>query len=253
MGGGHRMRDAARLKYVHAIIQMSTARVHRSDPHKDTAWPPQPSHPGGSLAEALDARRREGRPVRVGLIGAGQMGTDILVQTAHMPGIEVVAAADAVSRHRLRRLQVAGDGPREPAPSTAPRGVAPRSRAAASRSRARYRDVCTAEASTSSSTPPAIRTSAPRSRSPPSPRGKHIVMMNVEADVTIGAYLSAEAAAAGVVYTLGAGDEPTSTMELVNFVRGLGYPVVAAGKGKNNRSASTRRPMPTSRRRSGAT
>ncbi len=64
--------------------------------------------------------------------------------------------------------------------------------------------------------------------------GKHIVMMNVEADVTIGPYLSAKAAEAGVVYTLGAGDEPSSTMELVNFLRGLGYPIVAAGKGKNN-------------------
>ena len=59
-------------------------------------------------------------------------------------------------------------------------------------------------------------------------------MMNVEADVTIGAYLSAKAEEAGVVYTLGAGDEPSSTMELVNFLRGLGYPIVAAGKGKNN-------------------
>jgi hypothetical protein len=64
--------------------------------------------------------------------------------------------------------------------------------------------------------------------------GKHIVMMNVEADVTIGAYLAAKADEAGVVYTLGAGDEPSSTMELVNFLRGLGYPIVAAGKGKNN-------------------
>jgi predicted homoserine dehydrogenase-like protein len=64
--------------------------------------------------------------------------------------------------------------------------------------------------------------------------GKHLVMMNVEADVTIGAYLSREARRLGVVYTLGAGDEPSSTMELVNFVTGLGYPIVAAGKGKNN-------------------
>jgi predicted homoserine dehydrogenase-like protein len=59
-------------------------------------------------------------------------------------------------------------------------------------------------------------------------------MMNVEADVTVGPYLAAKADEAGVVYTLGAGDEPSSTMELVNFVRSLGYPVVAAGKGKNN-------------------
>jgi predicted homoserine dehydrogenase-like protein len=63
---------------------------------------------------------------------------------------------------------------------------------------------------------------------------KHIVMMNVEADVTAGAYLSAKAREAGVVYTLGAGDEPTAAMELIRFVKALGYPVVAAGKGKNN-------------------
>jgi predicted homoserine dehydrogenase-like protein len=63
---------------------------------------------------------------------------------------------------------------------------------------------------------------------------KPMVMMNVEADVTIGAILSARAREAGVVYTLGAGDEPSSTMELVNFLRALGYPIVAAGKGKNN-------------------
>ncbi len=65
-------------------------------------------------------------------------------------------------------------------------------------------------------------------------QGKHLVMMNVEADVTIGPYLRAQAERAGVVYTLGAGDEPTAAMELINFVGALGYPVVAAGKGKNN-------------------
>ena len=64
--------------------------------------------------------------------------------------------------------------------------------------------------------------------------GKHIVMMNVEADVTIGAYLAAQARRKGVVYTLGAGDEPSSAMELIRFVKALGYPVIAAGKGKNN-------------------
>src|SRR4029079_12078022 len=48
--------------------------------------------------------------------------------------------------------------------------------------------------------------------------GKHLVMMNVEADVTIGAYLQHEAGKLGVVYTLGAGDEPSSCMGLINFV-----------------------------------
>jgi predicted homoserine dehydrogenase-like protein len=64
--------------------------------------------------------------------------------------------------------------------------------------------------------------------------GKHMVMMNVEADITIGAWLAAQARRKGVVYTLGAGDEPSSTMELIRFARTLGYGIVAAGKGKNN-------------------
>ena len=65
-------------------------------------------------------------------------------------------------------------------------------------------------------------------------RGKHLVMMNVEADVTIGAYLAAEAKRLGVVYSLGAGDEPSSCMELIEFVSAMGHNIVCAGKGKNN-------------------
>jgi predicted homoserine dehydrogenase-like protein len=64
--------------------------------------------------------------------------------------------------------------------------------------------------------------------------GKHLVMMNVEADVTIGPYLKHEADRLGVVYSVGAGDEPSSCMELIEFASALGYRVVAAGKGKNN-------------------
>jgi predicted homoserine dehydrogenase-like protein len=64
--------------------------------------------------------------------------------------------------------------------------------------------------------------------------GKHLVMMNVEADVTIGPYLKAQADRLGVVYSVGAGDEPSSCMELIEFVTALGLPIVAAGKGKNN-------------------
>ena len=193
-----------------------------------------PDAGSASLAEALDRRQREGRPVRVGLIGAGQMGTDIIVQTSLMAGIEVVAAADAIPENVFTACTIAGGGARPPEvvddPAAAARAIA-RGRLAVSRS---YRDVCTSEnvdvvidatGNPNVGAQVALSTIA---------AGKHIVMMNVEADVTIGPYLSAKAAEAGVVYTLGAGDEPSSTMELVNFLRGLGYPIVAAGKGKNN-------------------
>jgi predicted homoserine dehydrogenase-like protein len=64
--------------------------------------------------------------------------------------------------------------------------------------------------------------------------GKHVVMLNVETDVTVGAVLSRVARSAGVVYTGSAGDEPGAILELHDFARSLGFEVLVAGKGKNN-------------------
>src|SRR5438874_9315203 len=103
---------------------------------------PQPS---SSIAEALERRQREGRPVRIGLIGAGQMGTDIIVQTELMRGIEVVAAADAVPENVFTARAIAGNGARAPEladdPAATARAIA-RGRLAVCKS---YRSVCTAE------------------------------------------------------------------------------------------------------------
>src|SRR5699024_7456184 len=63
---------------------------------------------------------------------------------------------------------------------------------------------------------------------------KHIVMLNVEADITIGVYLKNLAEKNGVVYTGSAGDEPGAIMELYDFSDALGFEIVALGKGKNN-------------------
>ena len=66
-------------------------------------------------------------------------------------------------------------------------------------------------ASTSSSTRPATRISARSIALEAMKNGKHIVMLNVEADITIGRFLKEEARKAGVVYTGAAGDEPAAT------------------------------------------
>jgi predicted homoserine dehydrogenase-like protein len=63
---------------------------------------------------------------------------------------------------------------------------------------------------------------------------RHIIMLNVETDATIGYLLKRMADAAGVVYTTSAGDEPGAILELYDFARSLGFEIVAAGKGKNN-------------------
>ena len=62
-------------------------------------------------------------------------------------------------------------------------------------------------------------------------QGKHIVMVNVEADVLAGALLADEARAAGVVYSMAYGDQPALTCEMVEWARACGFDVVAAGKG----------------------
>lgn len=63
---------------------------------------------------------------------------------------------------------------------------------------------------------------------------KHIIMLNVEADSVVGPILYKLAESAGVVYTGTAGDEPGAVMELYDFAVGLGFDVLAIGKGKNN-------------------
>lgn len=63
---------------------------------------------------------------------------------------------------------------------------------------------------------------------------KHIVMVNVEADITVGPILNKLAKEAGVVYTGTAGDEPGSVKEIYDFADALGFDILAIGKGKNN-------------------
>jgi predicted homoserine dehydrogenase-like protein len=63
---------------------------------------------------------------------------------------------------------------------------------------------------------------------------KDIVMVNIEADVTVGRILKKMADKEGVLYTVSSGDEPGCLMELWDFVTSLGYMPVVIGKGKNN-------------------
>lgn len=186
---------------------------------------------GMTLAEALDHRQKLGKPVRVGLIGAGQMGTDIVVQISQMQGIEITAVADIAPDRVSRAAALAG---REVTIVSDEMELTAAQRVGRIAVTSSLDLVCRSplvdviiDATGNPEAGSRVALSAIAAR-------KHIVMMNVEADITIGSYLAAEAAKAGVVYTLGAGDEPAAAMELINFVRAMGYPVVAAGKGKNN-------------------
>jgi predicted homoserine dehydrogenase-like protein len=186
------------------------------------------------LARDLQNRADSGKPIRIGLVGSGEMGTDIVTRVAHMPGIEI----GAISELRMPAAGKAVD--------------------IAFREEGHWREAKTADALNATMEQGKIAvtddvnllinsglidvvidaTGVPAVGAEIGLRamehGKHLVMMNVEADVTIGAYLKSEADRLGVTYSLGAGDEPSSCMELIEFVSAMGHPIVAAGKGKNN-------------------
>jgi predicted homoserine dehydrogenase-like protein len=182
-----------------------------------------------------DLKRREeklGRPIRIGLIGSGEMGTDIVTQCTFMPGITVAAIAEVNAQSAAKAMRIAGREDYAEADTTAKinavieSGKAALSGDAIAVCKSDHVDVVI-DATGKPGVGAEIGMVAME-------HGKHLVMMNVEADVTIGAMLKHEAKRLGVVYTLGAGDEPSSCIELINFVAAQGYPIVAAGKGKNN-------------------
>ena len=186
------------------------------------------------LAADLEARALTGKPIRIGLIGSGMMGGDIVMQVLQMQGIVVAAIADINIPSALAALQDAGHQP------SAHRIVETQSafdQALRDGRMAITQDaqlVCRSDlidVVVDATGKPVVGAEIGMSAME---HGKHLVMMNVEADVTIGAYLKHEADRRGVIYSLGAGDEPSSTIELIQFVSALGYPVIAAGKGKNN-------------------
>jgi predicted homoserine dehydrogenase-like protein len=186
------------------------------------------------LARDLARRAEEGRPVRIGLIGCGEMGTDIVTQVALMRGIEVVAVADTRVERVRAAVVTAGRDADTAVNAEAPGAIADTIRAGRTAIVPDGSLIATSDmvdVVVDATGKPAVGAEIGMTAME---HGKHLVMMNVEADVTIGALLKREAARLGVVYTLGAGDEPSSCMELIEFVSAMGHDVVAAGKGKNN-------------------
>ena len=186
------------------------------------------------LARDLQSRADSGKPIRIGLVGSGEMGTDIVTQVAHMPGIEI----GAISELRLPSAAKAVDIAYREAGHWAEAKTANALNHAMEQGKIAITDDVNLVLESGLIDVVIDATGVPAVGAEiglqAMENGKHLVMMNVEADVTIGAYLNSEAKRLGVTYSLGAGDEPSSCMELIEFVSAMGHPIVAAGKGKNN-------------------
>ena len=186
------------------------------------------------LARDLAERASSGRPVRIGLVGSGEMGTDIVTRAALMDGIDVAAISEInlAAAHKAVSIARQSDGHSQDVVSVDQLNSAIEAGKTAITDQADLLlESGLIDVVIDATGVPAVGAEIGLSAME---RGKHLVMMNVEADVTIGAYLKCEADRLGVIYSLGAGDEPSSCMELIDFVSAMGHKIVCAGKGKNN-------------------
>lgn len=175
----------------------------------------------------LKQRQEAGAPVRVGLIGAGKFGTMYLSQVRKVPGVHLVGLAElnipkafaSLKRTNWPDSQVDAKDLEE-AFRTGKTCVL---ESADELIRSPFTEIiidCTGLAELG------IETSLKCIE-----HGKHIVNVNVEADILAGPALARRAQKAGVVYSLAYGDQPAEICEMVDWARTAGFEVVCAGKG----------------------
>src|SRR5258707_14496781 len=168
-----------------------------------------------NLHRLLNARFAAGKPVRVALIGAGKFGSMFLSQVPHAPGLEVPVIVDLdPDRAREACRTVGWDAARIAATTFA-----------ADAAKATSGNV---EVIVEATGNPAVGIKHARAAIA---AGKHIVMVNVEADVLAGALLGEEARSGGGGYSLAYGDQPALTGEMGGLGRATGFCRVGARKG----------------------
>jgi predicted homoserine dehydrogenase-like protein len=181
-----------------------------------------------SLHAQLQRREAEGRPIRVGLIGAGKFGSMYLAQIPRTPGVHLAGIADLSPEGARRNLARVGWSDE--------------------RTRAASLDAALQDGRTTHIgedwralvSHPAIDVVVECTGDPIAAvehclaafaHGKHVVNVTVEADAFCGPLLAKKAAEAGVVYSLAFGDQPALICDLVDWARTCGFPVTAAGRG----------------------
>ena len=180
-----------------------------------------------NLHRGLCRRQAEGRPLRVGVIGCGKFAGMFLAQVPTTPGLQVVGIADLdPGRARANLAAIGWPAERSAAGSAAD---ARRSGATWLTDDAMALVACAEVELVVEATGDAVAGAAHALAAIEA--GKHVVMVNVEADVLCGPALARRAEAQGVVYSLAYGDQPALIAEQVDWARACGLEVIAAGKG----------------------
>ncbi|WP_419893309.1 NAD(P)H-dependent oxidoreductase [Oceanobacillus kimchii] len=172
-----------------------------------------------SIYQELQIKDKEKNPIKVGVIGAGQMGFGLISQISRIPGMVVGGVADvdirrverAVNYYKTQETQkiqtIFSSDFKEIIQSDQVEVIV--------------------DATGVPEVGANISLEALHAR-------KHLVLLNVEVDITVGSYMNSLFKSAGLVYSGSAGDEPAAIVELYEFAKTMGMEVVVAGKGKNN-------------------
>jgi predicted homoserine dehydrogenase-like protein len=180
-----------------------------------------------NLYALLQKRAAAGNPVRIGLIGAGKFGSMYLSQVRRTVGMHLVAVADLSPPRAKAALKNVG--------WTAAQFSA-RSFAEAAKKGTTFVTDDSAKMIASSEIDIIIDATGNPAVGIQNVLlccewGKHIIMVNVEADALAGPLLAQRAREAGIVYSLAYGDQPALICEMVDWARSAGFEVIAAGKG----------------------
>ena len=183
-----------------------------------------------SLSTKLAEREAAGKPIQVGLIGAGKFGSMFISQCHTTKGIRLAGIADLSTDRAIASLKRTGypedkfDGSLK---MSIEEGI-----------KANKTAITTDSAELIAA--PSIDVILEVTGNPAAgvrhvllccEHKKHIVMINVEADVLAGPLLAEKAREAGIVYSMAYGDQPALIAELVDWARTAGFNVVCAGKG----------------------
>jgi len=180
-----------------------------------------------NLHAKLREREAQGRPLRVGVIGAGKFAAMYLAQAPRTPGVHVAAIADLSPTGARANLERVGWKAESYAAGSIDAALKERRTHLSEDWEALVAHPAIDIVIEATGNPIAAiehALAAFRNR-------KHVIMVTVEADAVCGPLLAKKAEEAGVVYSLAYGDQPAIICELVDWARAAGFPVVAAGRG----------------------
>ncbi len=180
-----------------------------------------------NLHAKLQAREAQGKPLRLGVIGAGKFATMYIAQVPRTPGVHLAGIADLNPACAKANLERTGWAPEHFGASSLDAALKERRTHLGEDWRALVSHPAIDIVIEATGNPLAAVEHALEAFR----QGKHVVMVTVEADAFCGPLLAQKAAAAGVVYSLAYGDQPALICDLVDWARAAGFPVVAAGRG----------------------